>query len=157
MAFSAFYRNIGLLSEHFIKFDENVSASTDKTSIIIEVNWLDVLSDIKSFMLAKTYLHHKGYRVCLDGVPPDKLKYLNLENMDLDFIKIIWSPTLMEEMRKIPYFTDDATKRKRGRIILCRIDDQRAIDVGNSVGINFYQGRYIQKLIFDEKAKQKFL
>ena len=38
-------------------------------------------------------------------------------------------------------------------MILCRIDDAAAVEVGNSLGINLYQGRYVQRLLSQQMSK----
>lgn len=38
-------------------------------------------------------------------------------------------------------------------MILCRVDDPQAVEVGNSLGINLYQGRYIQRLLMAQPRK----
>ena len=56
--------------------------------------------------------------------------------------------TTDEIFAKVQKEVDDySEKAERAKIILCRIDDPKAIDVGNSLGINLYQGRYIQRLL----------
>lgn len=42
---------------------------------------------------------------------------------------------------------DYVNKAERAKMILCRIDDPQAVEVGNSLGINLYQGRYIQRML----------
>lgn len=41
-------------------------------------------------------------------------------------------------------------------MILCRVDDPQAVEVGNSLGINLYQGRYIQRLLMAQPRKTIF-
>ena len=38
------------------------------------------------------------------------------------------------------------------RVILCRCDDKESVEVGKRIGINLYQGRYIDKLLRDSEG-----
>ena len=108
---------------------------------------VDIFSDIRSFILAKTFAKARGYKICIDGITVDKLKYLNRTNLDCDLMKIVWHPSLVEILNEDHHFMDYMNKAERAKIILCRIDDANAVEVGNSLGINLYQGRYVQRLL----------
>ncbi len=135
-----------ILSDEFLAFDESISASM-RPSIILELQLVDIFSDIKSFVLAKTFAQARGYKICIDGITVDKLKYLNRANLNCDLMKIIWHPAFTEVVNEDKHFMDYINKAERAKMILCRIDDPSAIEVGNSLGINLYQGRYVQRLL----------
>lgn len=145
-----------LLSDDFLAFDDNVNASM-RSSIILELQLVDIFSDIKAFILAKTFAQARGYKVCIDGITVDKLKFLNRKNLDCDLLKIIWHPTFMDVIQEDTHFMDYVNKAERAKLILCRIDDAQAIEVGNSLGINLYQGRYIQRLLNAQPRKTMFV
>lgn len=145
-----------LLSDDFLAFDDNINASM-RSSIILELQLVDILSDIKSFMLAKTFAQARGYKVCVDGVSVDKLKFLNRKNLDCDLIKVIWHPSFIDIIQEDTHFMDYINKAERSKLILCRIDDAQAIEIGNSLGINLYQGRYIQRLLNAQPRKTIFV
>lgn len=144
-----------ILSDEFLEFDDSVNVSM-RSSIILELQLADMFSDLKAFMLAKTFAQARGYKVCIDGITVDKLKYINRANLDCDLMKIIWHPSFAEVINEDKHFTDYVNKAERAKMILCRIDDPTAIEVGNSLGINLYQGRYVQKLL-SQQARNKML
>ena len=144
-----------ILSDEFLEFDDSVNVSM-RSSIILELQLADMFSDLKAFMLAKTFAQARGYKVCIDGITVDKLKYINRANLDCDLMKIIWHPSFAEVINEDKHFTDYVNKAERAKMILCRIDDPTAIEVGNSLGINLYQGRYVQKLL-SQQARSKML
>ena len=43
------------------------------------------------------------------------------------------------------------------RVVLCRCDNREAIDFGKSVGIELYQGRYIESLLADDDRRLDLL
>ena len=51
---------------------------------------------------------------------------------------------------------DYVNKAERAKMIICRIDDPKAVQVGNSLGINLYQGRYVQRLLSGQNRKVVF-
>ena len=135
-----------ILSDDFMFFDDNINASM-RSSIVLELQLIDIFSDIKTYQLAKTFAQARGYKICIDGITVDKLEFINRTKLDCDLIKIIWHPSFADIMNEDPHFMDYANKAERSKIILCRIDEPKAIEVGNSLGINLYQGRYIQRLL----------
>lgn len=144
-----------ILSDEFLQFDEDINASM-RSTIVLELQLADIFSDIKAFILAKTFAQYRGYKVCIDGVTVDKLKYIDREQLGADLIKIIWHPTFMDVINEDKHFTDYVNKAERAKMIICRVDDPQAVEVGNSLGINLYQGRYIQRLLSAQPRKTIF-
>lgn len=139
-----------ILSDSFLHFDETIDASQRKT-IMLELQLADIFSDMRSFDLAKTFARSRGYKICIDGITIDKLEYLNRSKLDCDLMKITWHPDFIRLVGEDKHFMDYANKAERAKIILCRVDDEKAVEMGNSLGINLYQGRYIQKMLNAEK------
>ena len=144
-----------ILSDDFLEFDEDINASM-RSTIVLELQLADIFSDIKAFILAKTFAQYRGYKVCIDGITVDKLKYIDREQLGADLIKIIWHPSFMDVINEDKHFTDYVNKAERAKMIICRVDDPQAVTVGNSLGINLYQGRYIQRLLSAQPRKTIF-
>ena len=144
-----------ILSDDFLAFDDNINVSM-RSSIILELQLVDIFSDIKSFILARMFAQARGYKVCIDGITVDKLKYLNRTNLNCDLMKIVWHPSFLDIIHEDRHFMDYVNKAERAKMILCRIDDPRAIEVGNSLGINLYQGRYVQRLLSQHSTRVSF-
>ncbi len=135
-----------ILSDEFLAFDDGINTTT-RSTIVLELQLVDIFSDIKAYMLAKTFAQYRGYKICIDGITVDKLKYINRQNLDADLIKIIWHPSFMDVIHEDKHFMDYVNRAERAKMILCRVDDPAAVEVGNSLGINMYQGFYIQRLV----------
>jgi len=135
-----------ILSDNFLRFDDSINPSM-RQSIVLEMQLVDIFSDIRSFILAKTFAKARGYKICIDGITVDKLKFLNRKNLDCDLMKLVWHPSLIGILSEDEHFMDYMNKAERAKIILCRVDDVQAIDAGNALGINLYQGRYVQRLL----------
>ena len=69
-------------------------------------------------------------------------------------MKIIWNPAFVDIISEDAHFMDYMNKAERAKIILCRVDDAAAIEAGNSLGINLYQGRYVQRLLNSGVSKR---
>lgn len=144
-----------ILSDDFLAFDENINPSM-RSTIVLELQLVDIFSDIKAFILAKTFAQYRGYKICIDGITVDKLKYIDREQLNGDLLKIIWHPTFMDMVREDSHFTDYVNRAERAKMILCRVDDPQAVEIGNSLGINLYQGRYIQRMLTAQPRKTIF-
>ncbi len=143
-----------ILSDDFMYFDDNINASM-RSSVVLELQLMDIFSDIKAYQLAKTFAQARGYKVCIDGITVDKLNYINKSNLNCDLMKIIWHPSFADIIHEDKHFTDYENKSERAKIILCRIDDPKAVEIGNSIGINLYQGRLIQRLLSQNSSLKK--
>ncbi len=141
-----------LLSDIFLKFDNNISPQM-RATIVLELQLVDIFSDIKAYNLAKTFAQSRGYKICIDGITANILNYINNIALDVDFIKLIWSKELKETLSNDNAFLRHDNKQNRLKMILCRVDDEDAIKIGNNLGINLYQGRYIQKLLSQQPKK----
>ena len=42
-------------------------------------------------------------------------------------------------------------------MILCRCDNREAVDFGHSVGIDLFQGRYVENLIVEDGRRRELL
>lgn len=141
-----------ILSDTFLEFDNNINPQV-RSTIVLEVQLVDIFSDMRAYNLAKTLAHSRGYKICIDGITVDKIKYLNQTAFEADFIKVIWAPNLKETLEKEDHFSHYDNKSQRAKFIICRVDDNEAIEVGNDLGINFYQGRYVQKILSQQSKK----
>ncbi len=141
-----------ILSDAFLKFDASISPQM-RATIVLELQLMDVVSDVRAYNLAKTFAQSRGYKICIDGINAEKINYINKAAFEADFIKIIWSQEIKDVFEKDQSFLMHENKAQRVKIILCRVDDEDAIKIGNALGINLYQGHYIQKLLSQQPKK----
>jgi hypothetical protein len=146
-----------LLSNQFQVFDDNLSAAR-RGAIVIELQKEDIFSDLSSFLFAREFVQAKGYRLCLDGLTMETLSVIDRERLGTDMTKIVWHPNLVDGgddvQRMIRNFVDRDGPEKW---ILCRCDNREAIDFGRSVGINRFQGCFIESLIADDNRRRDLL
>ena len=141
-----------LLSPEFIQFDDSVIASM-RGSIVIELQKIDIFHDLNAFMFARDFAKERGYRICIDGLTHETMPFVNRDKLGADMVKLVWLPDLEETVgqKRIRRLVRDASAT---RVILCRCDDEQAVTFGQSVGINMFQGRYIENLIAEENRRR---
>ena len=137
-----------LLSPEFRNFDHKVNGRL-RGRLILELAFVDIVSDMRAYLFARELLRERGYRICIDGITYQTLHMCDREKLGADLVKILWSPEL-----NIPRSQDDrdaisrfVVQQGRARIILCRCDDNDAISIGQNMGIVLFQGRHVDKLL----------
>jgi len=146
-----------LLSPEFTTFDENLTAGR-RGIMIIELQEMDIFSDLGAYLFAREFVQEKGYRVCLDGLTHHSMSMIDRQRLGADVVKLLWHPELVdggeemhEEIRAMVGVAGDS------RVVLCRVDDREAVDFGHSVGIALFQGRYIETLITEDNRRRQLL
>lgn len=147
--------NIGsVLSRDFQNFHRAVGGNTDK--VIIEMQVIDIFSDLDGFSIARNMLQQNGYRVLVDGISPVSMQFFDPAVLQADFIKIGWGKEFeneeddgskVEDLRRI--IRDAGSKS----IILSRVDSEAAISWGLNLGISRFQGFLMDRLIDTIRAQ----
>ena len=128
----------------FINFEQYVKSRGQY--IVVELQPVDVLNNMKLFFSVKEKLHRLGHEVLLDATSLEMLSSLNINALGFDYIKLFWHD-LMEEQNKIPddiiNLFDEIGKNK---IILAKCLNEKAVRWGIKNGIRAFQGPYIDML-----------
>jgi hypothetical protein len=86
-------------------------------------------------------LQERGYRRCLDGVTHQALLYVNFRRLDVDYVKVVWDDAMLSlDERALAELQDVIADCGSERIILTRCGRRQAIDVGQAMGIEMFQG-----------------
>jgi EAL domain-containing protein (putative c-di-GMP-specific phosphodiesterase class I) len=137
-----------VLSPLFPKF-EAVIAPQLRGRLVVEMNTIDVFSDMNGFLFARDYLREHGFRICLDGLTHHTLPYYDREKLGFDLVKLHWTPDSLDTMQpeQLPMLRTIVREVGVAHTILCRCDDQRALDMGRELGIVMFQGRAVDRLL----------
>jgi EAL domain-containing protein (putative c-di-GMP-specific phosphodiesterase class I) len=143
-----------LLSAEFLKFDENVIAAM-RGNIVLELQQLDIFSDLNSYLFAREFVRERGYQICIDGVNYKTLPFIDRERLGADTIKLIWSQDIVEGGHDLK----DKVIRQimltgPQKIILSRCDTEESIEFGRENGILYFQGRQVESLIAEEERRR---
>ena len=154
-AFSINMNVASLYAQEFLSFDRRLSDEARET-VVIELQLVDIMSDLDSFFFSRNFLRARKYRFCLDGLTYQTLPVINTERLDFDLIKIIWSPELHEAAAAKDDGLMAAVKAIGAkRIVLIRCDDEVAFETGKMLGSSLYQGFLIDRLVKGTAAKPK--
>ena len=142
-----------LLSPEFMQFDDAVIASM-RGSVVVELQKIDIFSDINAFLFAREFAKDRGYRICIDGLTYDTITFINREKLGADMVKLIWDQELVDTVGK-KKTSDILSEMGSSKVILCRCDDATAVEFGQSVGISMFHGRHIKNLIAEENRRRE--
>jgi hypothetical protein len=146
-----------VLSPEFQAFDENISAGR-RGGLMIELQKEDIFSDLGAYIFAREFVQEKGYKVCIDGLSVETIAIIDRERLGADLAKLIWHPDLADGGDEMHEKIRSIVKRGGpDRIIMCRCDNREAVDFGRSVGIDLFQGRYVESLIADDGRRLELL
>ncbi|HEY9163211.1 MAG TPA: EAL domain-containing protein, partial [Magnetovibrio sp.] len=146
-----------LLSPEFLAFDEGVSAAR-RGSMVLELQKVDIFADLGAFLFVREFCQEKGYRICLDGMTYQNMSMIDRERLGVDYIKLMWNSELVDggpEMKtRLRSLIEGAGN---SRVIMARCDNREAVDFGRSVGINMFQGHFIEHLIAEDERRRQLL
>ncbi len=137
--------NLSTIStKEFINFEQYIREQGQ--SIIIEVQPIDMLNNMRTFVNVKERLRKAGHDILLDATSIEMLQTLNIKSLGFDYVKLFWHD-LMEEYN---YESEDIKKLFEeigvNKIILAKCLGENAIRWGIKNGIRSFQGPYIDKL-----------
>ena len=143
-----------ILSRDFQRFDEMVADATPR--LLIELQQIDVFSDIASYTSARTFLKDRGYRVVIDGLNPLSLQFYNPGLLDGDFYKVAWTMhyTDMESAEDHAELGGLVETIGSDRFILARTDTESAVRWALTLGIRRFQGFFIDLLVKKQSEKR---
>jgi len=140
-----------ILSPEFSRFEDAITPQL-KGRLVIEINKIDVISDMGSYLFAKDYLHDHGFRICLDGITHHTIPFFNKSKLGFDLVKLYWTPNALDII--LPSMKPDLRniimEIGQAHVILCRCDNETAIETGQELGIVMFQGHEVDKIM--EKA-----
>ncbi len=146
-----------LMAQDFLLFDDNVAASR-RGSMIIELQKEDIFADLGSYLFAREFVQSKGYRVALDGLTFETLQVIDHRRLGVDILKLVWNSELADGGENVAAQVRQIVEEfGEGNTVLCRCDNREAIEFGRSVGINTFQGRYIENLIAEDGRRRDLL
>jgi EAL domain-containing protein (putative c-di-GMP-specific phosphodiesterase class I) len=140
--------NIGtVLSPGFQNFHEKARDVSDK--FIIEMQTIDIFSDMSSFDFARDWLRDNGYRVLIDGLNPLSLQFFDPGMLGGDFVKISWNRESIrgENEERLDELREVVANADKTRVVLARVDSEEAVNWGLSLGIQRFQGHYVDKIV----------
>jgi EAL domain-containing protein (putative c-di-GMP-specific phosphodiesterase class I) len=152
-SFSINLNVLTLLTPAFLRFDSSLKAQARGT-MAVELQLIDIYSDLTAFFFVRDFLRERGYRVCLDGLNHLTLQFVDREQLGFDLLKMVWMPEMADDLtgKRQDELKAQVNRASRARIILCRCDGEEAIRFGHSLGINMFQGRFVEKMMTKDRV-----
>ncbi len=136
-----------VLGREFQRFHQTVGAHS--SSIVVELQLIDVFSEMGAFADARDMLQENGYRVLIDGLNPLSLQFLDPALLEADMIKVNWGPEFINEdsADRVGDMTQVVKNVGKDNVILGRVDSEEAVVWALGLGINRFQGFYVDTLV----------
>ena len=127
---------------------DNIPTTADATLDRAYEEAMEMLID------ARDFAKERGYRICIDGLTHETMPFVNRDKLGADMVKLIWQTELADEVgpKRVRRLVKSAGASK---VILSRCDDEGAVKFGQDIGINMFQGRYIENLIAEESRRRE--
>jgi EAL domain-containing protein (putative c-di-GMP-specific phosphodiesterase class I) len=122
---------------------------TDRRNLTIELNAVDLMADYDGYLFVRSYLSDIGVKVCLDGTDQHSLPGLVDAGLAADMIKIRWSrdADMVALAKPDNAFAQAIAAFGPLRAVLCGCSEARAIEFGHALGLDLFQGRYVDQLM----------
>ncbi len=141
-----------LLSPEFLVFDDNLKAGMRGT-IVLELQKVDIFADLGAYLFARDFAHDRGYRICVDGLNHLTMPFVDRDRLGADLVKLTWDSD-MASGPHAPALADAVRHCNPARVILCRCDSRQSIELGQSLGITLFQGRFVEALLTEENRRR---
>ena len=128
----------------FINFEQYVKSMNQK--MIVEVQPIDMLNNMRAFFNAKEKLHRLGHEILLDATSLEMLQSINIKSLGFDYVKLFWHDLMDEYGAKSDEIKTLFEEIGYNKIILAKCLDEKAVRWGIKNGIRSFQGPYIDML-----------
>lgn len=133
-----------LLGRNFHEFDQKMDLT--KHQITIEIDQIDLLSDFNAYLFLREHLIQKGYQICVDGVTKHTLDFFMKRSEYFHKIKLFWSDDLVMGHGECAHMSKEFSQIGLSKFILARCDSPSALEVGSEIGINQFQGFFMDRV-----------
>lgn len=142
-----------VMSPEFQLFNEQIGAHADK--VVVEFQMVDIIADMGAFIYARKWLRDQDYRILIDGLYPMALQFFDPGMLDPDFVKINWTPDTKDDVRglQVAELRDMIDYIGPDKMVLARAESEDAIRWGLGLGMNRFQGFFVDKLVDRMAAK----
>ena len=134
-----------VFTEAFEEFIDRTPADV-LSQVVFEFRQSNIVENFDEFQVARGLINSKGAHIAVDQIFPQTVGLVDVDYIGATMAKIHWrngaEEILKERERAIQYMLDCNVLP-----ILIRVDNERALDVGERMGINMYQGFLIDDML----------
>lgn len=137
--------NLNLETVSTPAFEKFIERSPEGQKIIVEVQSIDVLANIRSYFDVHDVLSGMGHALLIDGLNPATLQMLDVGPLKPDYAKLMWAPEFIELLNPEGNKSASSMIEEVGpeKIILARCDSQDSMAWGLKSGIRIFQGHFL--------------
>ena len=114
--------------------------------VVFEFRQSNIVENFDEFQVARGLIRARGAHIAVDQIFPQTVGLVDLDFLGASMAKIHWrngaEEVLAEREKAIIGLIESGVLP-----VLIRVDQERAIEVGNSMGINMYQGFLIDDML----------
>ena len=142
---TAFSVNLNMATIETPVFQQVEASIRGRAGLVVEFQLLDIFNDLDGFFRARDKLRSRGHKSVLDGMSPVTLQFMDAELFDTDFIKVSWSPDMIDDI-KTAEIQQALGPVGFEHVILGRCDTELSISWGLAQGIRMFQGRFLDSM-----------
>lgn len=145
-----------LLSQKFLDFDTSLAVGA-RGRLVLELQQCDVLGNLRDYSVARDFAREQGYRICIDNTTAESLVLLDRRVLRYDFVKIAYTPEVRRLLKtgRTEQLKEGIEKVGPPRVILHRCEDETAVREGHALGIDLFQGHFVDHLLpLTERARR---
>lgn len=147
--------NFGVDTVFSRRFEELANSGLAR-DVILEFKVGDVFENYDKFLAAQKLVRSFGGRIALDGTTPAMLGVLKAARLGCDFVKVQFDDSL--DFGAVDITGELAEIAAAGaRPVLCRVESLAALQAGLAMGVEVFQGFYIDALLRDAAERDRFL
>lgn len=136
-----------VLGREFQRFHQVAGPHSSK--IVIELQLIDVFSEMMAYADARDLLQEYGYKVLIDGLNPLSLQFFDPALLEADLIKVNWGQEFTSDNSgsRVDDMVTVVNNVGQDSVIIGRVDSEDAIIWALELGISRFQGYYIDTLV----------
>lgn len=143
--------NMQIQTVHTDKFTDFIAEHDGRLieNMAIEFSMENAIANWWEFEDACEFLHSLGIQVGLDRITLPALEFLSPRKVNVDFIKVIWDQNIVGSRRaevadRLREFAELFADQS---LILTRCDSRTALRMGRSLGVDVFEGSYIDAML----------
>lgn len=144
------------LDSVFTRRFEALAGSGLARNMIFELRVGDVFENFEKYTAARKFIRSFGGRIAVDGVLPAMLGPLKPARLGCEFVKILCDDRLLLDRSSIANELAEIS-RSGARTVLARVASRDALNAGLEMGVDVFQGFYIDVLLKDTAERNRFM
>ncbi len=144
--------NLNVESVFTEAFESFIEATPEEklAQVVFEFRQANIVENFDEFQVARGLIKSKGAHIAVDQIFPQTVGLVDLDYIGASIAKIHWrngaEEILKEREQAIKHLIECNVLP-----VLIRVDNERALEIGAKMGINTFQGFYIDKMM-EKKA-----